>query len=196
MLSVKLKLFEIMDTKDKLNLLFLTGLTYISTNAPGILPTFATSTMDMYEDGDLDDIDHPLNFDLLSNSAITFHHCVHYSQRYHYLQLTPKTYSVLSKPYDGDVFRRTNPRIQIDILCSHFRLDEHSSDFDVVRIGYTRENGLSPKERQDSSRIALCLAGSFLENKWILGFEDYCFEESLSWDDYNNDNAITVFNIY
>ncbi|CAO3588503.1 unnamed protein product [Absidia cylindrospora] len=74
--DIKLKLYEIMNTKDKLNLLFWSG-NECSSNQGIVLPTFATSTVssDTPTDAMVQfSVDAPCNFDLTDPSTITLHH--------------------------------------------------------------------------------------------------------------------------
>ncbi|ORZ07335.1 hypothetical protein BCR42DRAFT_442680 [Absidia repens] len=157
LLSVKLKLFEIMDTNDKLCLLFLIG-TQFSYGISSI-PTFATQKIRHLFDFSDELSDRSVNFDLGNKSTISIHHRAHESHLDYYLQLTPKKYSVLRKPHSEESLALTI--LQQEILCSHFQLDEHSLEIEVVRIDLT------------ASGLLDC-----------------------AWDDYDNVDTVTVFNIY
>ncbi|CAO3588717.1 unnamed protein product [Absidia cylindrospora] len=195
MASVKLKLFEIMDTKDKLALLFLVGKNYDSESTAQILPTFATPKIDQYF-GDLFHGGYPLNFDLLNNATITIMPraaaAATAHQRYDYLQLTPlKGYSVASKPYRNEDLIRYE-KLQKKVLSHHFQLH----DIDFVQLTPYDKNALSHDEKYRCSTSEIYLVGSFLENIWILTFQNYFFDKSYSWDYYDNEDTRTVFNIY
>ncbi|ORZ07325.1 hypothetical protein BCR42DRAFT_426068 [Absidia repens] len=183
MLSVKLKLFEIMDTKDKLVLLFLVGELDHSRDTSAAyflrpLPTFATPTLVYFPSVDHYGLD---NFDWSNKFTISMHLRVHDSQLDYYLQLTPKKYRVLSKPHSEETLALTI--LQKEILCSHFQLNEHSLEIDVIQI---------PPSTFD--REGLYLTGSFLENIWLLRHS--CMPDDNVWDHYGNDDTVTVFNIY
>ncbi|ORZ07189.1 hypothetical protein BCR42DRAFT_496074 [Absidia repens] len=194
MVSIKLKLFEILDTKDKLELLFLVGKDYITYSSSQILPTFATSNIRFYDTPHLADA--PLNFDLHNTSMITMHHRKHDSQQlyYYYLCLTPKRYSVVRKPHHKRIYRNGNNRK--DILCNYFQLDERNLKIDFVRITLFDEKLLSPNDRKTCHGCEMYLAGSFSENIWIFDFYDAFYWESYAWNHYDNVDNVKVFNIY
>ncbi|ORZ07331.1 hypothetical protein BCR42DRAFT_426074, partial [Absidia repens] len=182
LLSVKLKLFEIMDTKDKLTLLFSNG--ERDNYASNSLPTFAAPKIKCLFDLS-DELSHrSVNFDLNNKSTISIHHRAHESQLDYYLQLTPKKYSVSSKPHYKDTLGYT--LLQQEILCSHFQLDEHSLEIDIVRIDLNESSG---------NCYSIYLTGSFLENIWMLPLSDTSILD-CTWNDYHNDDTVTVFNIY
>ncbi|ORY99639.1 hypothetical protein BCR42DRAFT_213784 [Absidia repens] len=201
MLSVKLKLFEIMDTKDKLNLLFLAGCEPVTLTLAAsvsyvdhILPTFATSTISK-STYNLFAPDYPLNFDLVNKSTITLRHHARDAHLYYFLQLTPKKYYVLRKPYDGH-FTQKYVEPKKKRLCNGLHLDEGSLAIDIVCLTYFDENTLeSCTERAASDNCKLWLFGSFGENKWVISMEGHIspFEQ---WDHHDNDDNGTVFNIY
>ncbi|ORZ04763.1 hypothetical protein BCR42DRAFT_184981 [Absidia repens] len=198
MLSVKLKLFEIMDTNDKLILLFAAARSYSSYSSHQILPTFATSTISNFNV----DIDrgYPLNFDLLNTSTITLHHPAHHSQLYYYLQLIPKGYSVLSSPYDVKLLRYANR--QSKLLCGRFKLDDLGG-INFVRLNLFDKNAQKDKDEENGDRCVMYLTGSFLENIWMLDFQhnlgsasNLWDEDYYSWDYCDNHDTHTIFNIY
>ncbi|CAO3593797.1 unnamed protein product [Absidia cylindrospora] len=188
LLSVKLKLFEIMDTKDKLTLLFL-GQIYGQT----ILPTFATPTIpsDRMKQHILE---YPLNFDL-TKPTITLHVHAHHSRLFYYIQLIPQKYSVLPKHYRELILRPVIDDLK-ESVGNQFQLDNHNLVFDMVRLSYFDENALeSPAEMESSHLFTMCLIGSFVENKWFvsIGYPTIKIEE---WDHHDNDDHGIVFNLY
>ncbi|ORZ06450.1 hypothetical protein BCR42DRAFT_496310 [Absidia repens] len=192
MVSVKLKLFEMMDVKDKLTLLYLSSgcCSDYEVRRP-VLPSFATpataTTPVTTWAGEVDDLvqEKSPNFDLSKPSTITFNHCDYDGHLYYYLQVTPKKYSVLSKSYHYGVGRCVD--LQKKVLCTHFKLDEHSLTIDFVRLSYFDEN----------DEYKIYLAGSFAESIWTLGINVRCYmQNDNGWDCYDNDNPITVFNIF
>ncbi|ORZ06409.1 hypothetical protein BCR42DRAFT_456391 [Absidia repens] len=113
MMSVKLKLFEIMNTRDKLNLLFISGNNSAS-NKGTVLPTFSSSTISSSTRSNhpyLDQVKYPCNFDLYNDATITLHQqqpsttgtddteTKHDDADLYYLNLRPKEYytKVLTK---------------------------------------------------------------------------------------------------
>ncbi|CAO3601272.1 unnamed protein product [Absidia cylindrospora] len=188
MLSVKLKLFEIMDTKDKLTLLFLAGCeppssAYEDHGLLLLLPTFATPTLSKTTFSFFAVPDYPLNFDVANPSTITLDHYLYYS----FLQLTPNKYHVLSHPYLGLTTQNyVNPKKRC--LCNAFQLDEDSLTMDIVYVSYF-------DEARASDNCNLWLIGSFVENKWLLSIGGPLFAFN-KWDHHDNEDASTVFNIY
>jgi hypothetical protein len=105
LVSVKLKLFEVMNTKDKLNLLFSSG-SYYAFYIGEAFPTFANPSINWNvttEHFTLDgkDINHAhCNFDLTSPSTLTLHY---HPSDYHpnlsdlpYLNLKPKEFYMVN----------------------------------------------------------------------------------------------------
>ncbi|CAO3601298.1 unnamed protein product [Absidia cylindrospora] len=180
--SVKLKLFEIMDTNDKWHLLFLSGNKHAS-NTFEVLPTFCASTL-FWRDVDTYITEYPCN---TSSAPITLHHTGHL----HYLQLTPLEYYV--KYNENDLSE--SPRHQ-NALYNHLQLDKHS----VINIVYLTQydlNALPPDMRDDYlNRNNIALIGSFEENKWVLYYPGWYFEPSKFNHIINGDDSGTVFNIY
>ncbi|ORY97062.1 hypothetical protein BCR42DRAFT_430467 [Absidia repens] len=173
MVSVKLKLFEIMDTKDKLTLLFLAGCNVVS------------SFTDQY----------PLNFDLGNKSTITLHHHARDLHLYYFLQLTAKKYCVIDLPSESDCnddsFILMKP--MMTKACDDLQLNLASSEIKIVCLTYFDESTLnSDAERDASNNCKLYLFGCFEKNKWMLITLKY-FNE---WSHHYVNNNGTVFNIY
>ncbi|ORZ06468.1 hypothetical protein BCR42DRAFT_443215 [Absidia repens] len=196
LLSVKLRLYEIMDTVDKWHLLFLSG-DFLSVPSDA-LPTFATSTIDwasiVYHD---DSEDPSSNYDMNKEStSITLHYHHHKDQAkdsdssLYYLQLTPLEYYVVRQPYDScdcpSVSRKTK------LLCHSLQLDEDSLTVDIVCIPYYAGKKML---QEDTFQYNLFLAGSFIENKWIITKEIQSTAVP-NWESHDNSDSSTNFNIY
>ncbi|ORZ07346.1 hypothetical protein BCR42DRAFT_152618 [Absidia repens] len=193
MMSVKLKLFEIMDTKDKWTLFFLSGHGE-SSNTYKVLPTFIASDIDWrYFDSFVED--RPCNFDTDCNngsSAITLHH--HHNLHLHYLQLTPNEYYVHAEDY-AKQFLSKNPQYQ-KTLFHHLKLDKHCLIDIVFVFQYRRTGRLLVDQFMLVSRTCVALIGSFKENKWTLCRTPWAHGYKELKDPYNNNDHSTVFNIY
>ncbi|ORZ06467.1 hypothetical protein BCR42DRAFT_427186 [Absidia repens] len=207
MTAVKLKLYEILDTKDKLTLLFSCGF-WASQKVCEGLPTFATSSVfDIDTDGSLypcpSDLAHPCTFDLNNDFSIRLQHdALAYHLRY--LHLSPKEYYVKRKPYNEGVMSKVCQHKKT--LCNLLQLDVNRFTLDIVYIDYfpkaTRESSgfQELKERLTFSEYkAIALIGSFEENKWILA-NRYIYLRSIdnlsTCDHQDNTDHVTVFNIY
>ncbi|ORZ06459.1 hypothetical protein BCR42DRAFT_472729 [Absidia repens] len=192
MISVKFKLFEIMDNKDKWILLFFAG-HYSSINSYQVLPTFCASNIDLVEVDNFID-SYPREFDTYNaSSAITLHH--NDDLRLDYLQLTPKKYYVTvkqtSQNFLPDVERQKRT------LYHRLQLDQHSSVIDFVYIPYYDDAGAVPSDDTQAHRTyySIALFGSFEHNKWILSTPEWNFENPAFVCHNNDDNAIS-FHLY
>ncbi|ORZ07321.1 hypothetical protein BCR42DRAFT_426059 [Absidia repens] len=208
--SVKLKLYEIMTIKDKLNLLFWSGNLYAS-NKGTILPTFATSTLPLrFENGNLTHSKNSLwNFDLNNTSTIMLlqHHHHHHHQtdsnedgtsRLYYLQLKPLQYFI----YDYESENNRNDSFELDWRRKEIRkrLGISSSIITTAHIDLVCIPALT---RYASARaydqFYIILVGSFIENKWTLdqnSLELHVTDPGWIPGDNDNDNKSVVFNIY
>ncbi|ORZ06427.1 hypothetical protein BCR42DRAFT_456403 [Absidia repens] len=207
LLSVKLKLFEIVDVRDKLLLLFLAGNSH-GPNSYESWPSFATSTITFASEHTDFHSWFPSNFELNNNnnngsSPILLQHGPH-SQRY-FLQLTPKTYYVRRRAYNYGPKINTWGR-QIGALRERLLPYNLGVFWDTVCIPYFNE-----KERMqlDDKKVPITygtvhLIGSFDSNTWTL---INVFDERTDWqldDVYNhnlyhyrdNNHKGIVFNIY
>ncbi|CAO3588633.1 unnamed protein product [Absidia cylindrospora] len=178
MLSVKLKLYEMMNTRDKLNLLFWSSNKNAIIN--GILPTFATSTLPL--DFNVTELDTCMvikkcNFDLWDPSSIMLHHQTDHktkdeddnANRY-YLRLKPMEYYVI----DDHTFFESH----MGSLTQHIQvlkqLDVHhvsSATLDIVSIPAFQHNKTPPplSEIRYIHEFYFCiLVGSFAQNKWTI----------------------------
>ncbi|ORZ06470.1 hypothetical protein BCR42DRAFT_427188 [Absidia repens] len=190
LVSVKLKLFEWMNTKDKLNLLFWAGDTG-SSNIGTTLPTFATSTLSLTFPGDClltDD-----RFDVSDKSIVTLHQTTNnkkMDEPMFYLHLETNGYSTMDDPelwfaFNGDF------EIKRRLFERRFGIDDPIDSLDVVCIttGYTRV--------VDNGSGVIFLIGSIAKNIWILdGRRSVGFSYSSGWSDHKNENGCTGFDIY
>ncbi|CAO3601439.1 unnamed protein product [Absidia cylindrospora] len=192
MLSVKLKLFEWMDTKDKLTLLFLSS--YRKHDLTLILPTFATITIYWHPSVShclMDDSTAP-NFDMAKDaSTLTLHH----TQELHYLCLRPFEYYVHNNYHHHKEACRAF-LLEKTALCKRVQLDEGT--LDVVAIPNIASRGSSLK--QNSSVCWIHLIGSFAKNKWVF---DKCSLSCSPTDpsdwiryDCHDHHHFSGFNIY
>ncbi|CAO3600978.1 unnamed protein product [Absidia cylindrospora] len=199
MVSVKLKLYEIMNTKDKLALFFWSSNKHTMKN--DILPTFATSTLDtegQTEYLEPDDDSYLNNFDLNDPSTIMLHHHQqpHNESTLYYLRLKPKSYimvSALNSDKSNDLDTKS--------LSTLRRLGIDTEDTTSLNVAYI------PVYSPDGHRIGYggiwyaTLFGCFAKNKWILS-KHYCSdEETLSTGDWlyflnPADFPPTFFDIY
>ncbi|ORZ07342.1 hypothetical protein BCR42DRAFT_456011 [Absidia repens] len=190
LLSVKLKLFEIMDTKDKWNLFFLSG---YSLNTVKVLPTFVTPgiywpRLDRFVE------DQPCNFDTNrsnGSSPITLHH--NDNLRLYYLQLAPMEYYVLPKDHIVDLEYSYIYDEHQKVLFNHLKLDKHC----VIDFVFLHQYNVKGVQKGINNRYDdinnVTLIGSFKENKWILYPQLWSADCSGS---RNNRKDGTVFNIY
>ncbi|ORZ04135.1 hypothetical protein BCR42DRAFT_457300 [Absidia repens] len=168
MAAVKLQLFEWMDTKDKLALLFLAG-RYNALGQSHILPTFATTTITWGERPAEESVtsnqvdDDVFNFDLTQPSVLTLHHSQanddddhggHDDPGLYFLHLKPKRYRLYEKAH--------TPEIKNAMLFKRLQLND-DDDLRLVKI-------VSRDIETDHQMEHPCifLLGSLKKNKWIL----------------------------
>ncbi|CAO3601412.1 unnamed protein product [Absidia cylindrospora] len=215
MLSVKLQLYKMMNTEDKLNLLLWSVDPYQSMMHK-IRPTFATSTLrSPYARIDYlayHKVDLPCNFDLTDDSsAITLHRVdkddddedkdLH---RY-YLSLKPMEYYVNHEPrnrlYDhpDTLYGKQGLYNLVGIDVDH---DTYLSPFNMVCIPAFNHKGIVQNEDHVQASPGIILYGSFTLNKWLIMEQIYNEwprpSKDLKWslhDNHNGHNDIT-FNIY
>ncbi|ORZ07365.1 hypothetical protein BCR42DRAFT_397282 [Absidia repens] len=193
MMSVKLKLFEIMDTKDKWTLFFLSGHRH-SSNSYEVVPTFVASNIyweKIYKFVD----DQPCNFDI-SDESCAIQLCRTKNSSMYYIQLTPKEYYVQKQKlhnseYLSDAYQHKK------MLYNHLQLDKHSL-LDIVFLPqYDIKSIASDIRERYTIYNGVALIGSFIENKWTLCdvyWNSSIYEYECSHY-YNKDNT-THFNIY
>ncbi|ORZ06408.1 hypothetical protein BCR42DRAFT_159313 [Absidia repens] len=164
--SIQFKLYEIMDTEDKLTLLFLIGNTFHPKRFESS-PTFAIPEIDWTdvrpEDFVFKKKNEPLNFDLTNPSTAIIH------ERLYCLCITPREYYALhptqviprafldSAEKTGEF---SKAQLELDSL-GHCRLDLVS-----IASFYTRDCMKSRSMRFFCHRIYLI--GSFVDNRWVL----------------------------
>ncbi|ORY99641.1 hypothetical protein BCR42DRAFT_457481 [Absidia repens] len=221
MLSVKLKLYDIMNIEDKLILLLW------SSNKDaiihGILPTFATSTLPLDFNGrQLLHLAYKgyFNFDLYNPFSIMLHH--HYQQthdqrkgdedddgdgdstRYYYLRIKPKEYYV----------QTDNSQSRIDLLTKHIPVLQrlgiyHASSstlttLDIVSIPAFQWDSLAmaPKNKDKYVSFFFILVGCFAQNKWIISSKhDITYPYAgtgslLCGNDHKDPKSLSFFDIY
>ncbi|CAO3593662.1 unnamed protein product [Absidia cylindrospora] len=192
MASVKLKLYELMDTKDKLNLLFITGNHY-TRRGDMILPTFATPTLCWYVPTEYLQGNEPCNFDLDDPSTLQLVFC----DGLHHLHLKPiEYYLALEPPKHVDYVKRKKAT-----LCKRLDLEDHIDKLDVVCIpsfGDTVMKQYADDENWEYQYI--CLVGSFERNKWVLSAvkpSEFDPETASGWTHHHCDKKNNSgFNIY
>ncbi|CAO3601290.1 unnamed protein product [Absidia cylindrospora] len=190
MVSVKLKLFEIMDNKDRWLLLFFSG-HYSSVNSYQVLPTFCASNIDFAEVDDYTE-GYPRQFDTYNaSSAITLHY--NNDVRLHYLQLTPKEYYVAVKRISDDNVLGQRPK---KTLYHRLQLAPHRL-MDVVYLPYydARDVSSSGVTQAHQTYHSIALFGNFAENKWILGTPHWDFKMA-DFVCHKNDDQRTFFHLY
>ncbi|CAO3601425.1 unnamed protein product [Absidia cylindrospora] len=184
---VKLKLFEIMDTKDRWNLLFLSG-HHRASNTYEILPSFCASNI-CWDYVDKFVSEYPTNFAKNISSPITLSRTK--TSKMYYLQLAPLEYYVKQCFYiENDLLYASR---QKKTLYENLQLDEHCL-IDFVCLPQYDLNAIpfdTRKKYKEYNNIVLI--GSFLENKWTLYNLDWTYQIS-KWKRFYNDD--TVFNIY
>ncbi|CAO3588650.1 unnamed protein product [Absidia cylindrospora] len=201
MVSVKLKLYEIMNINHKFALLFWS--TPYNAVANGILPTFLTSTLPLEVD-----IGHLLhgvdiftcNFDLENPSSIMLHHPQHVnnnnnndddggdhddhgSNRY-FLRLKPKKYSVINRDHSMDI---PNEMMTKSIPIFRRLGIHHASTktLDIISIpAFIINRKYYPYS--DYEKYFLFLVGCFVKNKWMILSHHY-YEEHNTFHLKNND---------
>ncbi|ORZ06446.1 hypothetical protein BCR42DRAFT_427159 [Absidia repens] len=170
LVSVKLKLYEVMDTKDKLKLFFLSCTTDSLNFSADILPTFATSNIDWpfrFQDNVPPfGMKHgAVNFDLTSVSTI---HLIRMNDGYSKLNLKPLQYAVITcgmANYLITEFRRTRKP-----QCKQLGLNVPNTPISVVYIPICQFTARKKTEEGNVIEIEdhILLVGSFERNKWVL----------------------------
>ncbi|ORZ06435.1 hypothetical protein BCR42DRAFT_427141 [Absidia repens] len=206
MISVKLKLYEIMNIKDKMILLFWSINKHALTN--GVLPTFATSTLplDFQMRRLADDIDRgSCNFDLDDQAAILLQQTNNNNKddddddddddggsNLYYLRLKPKGYFMVWT--SGRKFPQPHMNAH---TCKRLGINtETVIKLDVVYIPAFDDTIL------DTGTTTVVLVGSFDRNKWVITeqYNDYL----NSFDNYHrcthsstvSINQLPFFNVY
>ncbi|ORZ04764.1 hypothetical protein BCR42DRAFT_428961 [Absidia repens] len=210
LLLVKFKLYEIMNTKDRLTLLLWS--IGIQRGSQLTFPTFATSALPPLNfNPDLlthDPANHPCNFDLTDPSSVMFHHNKNEDDEdvedagtlFSYISVKPLSYYVddtfnirgkngISLKQEKALLRR------LDIRTEHN--DGHSRRLDYVCIPAF---GLKTmKQYPGASCCCVYLIGSFSSRKWVL-----LKKPGMIWDIVrlifrrvsNDDHTGAIFNIY
>ncbi|ORZ07412.1 hypothetical protein BCR42DRAFT_456050 [Absidia repens] len=186
--SVKLKLYEIMNTRDKLNLLFWSG-NNKSSNVGLILPTFATSTLAL--DASTDCLtEHRCNFNLYNPFTIKLRQTTIDSRKkksqessfQYYLSLKPLEYYTLGSGIHGFLGpdnttyysqEKVNPE-KIPLYRCHQIIDlndahaDLEAQLDIVGIPSFKSKFLSWKFDGTPLDCCIFLIGNPVKNKWIL----------------------------
>ncbi|CAO3588638.1 unnamed protein product [Absidia cylindrospora] len=171
MLSVKLKLYEIMNNKDKVILLFWS--TYLEVIRNNVLPTFATTTLPSVYPTEcllyILDNNRFSNVDLDDPCALMLHHHNDDDQSQYYLRFKPKEYYVInSKKYRFGTYLPRCQRIGIP----------QASTLSLIAIPAYQEGYKSPSKYTFFNRIYLIiLVGCAATNKWTVFFDlDYNYQ--------------------
>ncbi|CAO3593559.1 unnamed protein product [Absidia cylindrospora] len=187
--SVKSKMYEWMTTKDKLNLLFLSG-NKDAVHVGQAFPTFATSTIHWDECASVDCFVMPhgvplpsINFDLTQPSTILFHQDNDDDMQLNYLKVTPMTSFVVKGAklqYDDVLLRKllhVDASLVVDFVCiPSFGPKTNTKEYPGI----------------DWNDYYIALAGSFAKNKWILTTPNDLYLSS----DLTHLNPNIDFNIY
>ncbi|CAO3601288.1 unnamed protein product [Absidia cylindrospora] len=189
LLCVKLKLYEIMDTKDKLNLLLMSATEYIEygfEHGPSLktLPSFATSTI-LWFNIPVDFFLHTIspNFDFHHQSTIVLKLPHENDAHLHCLQLIPKGYYVTHATEEQDAYAR---KLKL-FKGTHILLD-------MVTIPCYSVHAEIEHGSQTHLYHRTSLLGSFIENKWQLYFIRNVLD--FDWSYHANEDKLTVFHIY
>ncbi|ORZ07445.1 hypothetical protein BCR42DRAFT_472306 [Absidia repens] len=182
--SVKLKLFEFMDTKDKLNLLFMSG-NNTAINKGMALPTFATSTLSSTAQSDYLTLENDnmavardefrYNFNLDNKSTIMLHQPAGHQKKNGsplcYLNLKPIQSFALKNTENWFFFTKTHHLASLKSL----QIDHTDiSAVDVVCIPLYCDKIIGRRRRPQYSlpgyyaKYCIFLIGSFKKNQWIL----------------------------
>ncbi|ORY97070.1 hypothetical protein BCR42DRAFT_457590 [Absidia repens] len=212
-LSVKLKLYEIMNTKDKLNLLFWSGNSE-SSNVGLILPTFATSTLS--SDVDTDDFTaHPCNFDLSNTSTLMLHQTtagfkrMNESHQY-YINLKPLEYYTATRlgldfiQRDDAIYYSDKKVLEekLPLYIRHQIIDPYvdmamEDQVHVIAIPSYSSNYFTAycDPVEDS---CIFLIGNLSKNKWMFDHRSYLFKRNSPecWIHHYSDDYSAGFNIY
>ncbi|CAO3601280.1 unnamed protein product [Absidia cylindrospora] len=187
MVDVKLKLFDIMDTNDKVNLLFMSGVHDAKTQVD-TLPTFATSILS-WDTHFLSYTGSDYNFDFDDDECIT----LHYQQDLglHYLQWIPQEYDVgyCSEATNMEYYDTKAARARKTKLFKHDNQEEHGGfTMDIVSFTPVAKSAMIS---DDDVRIQVI--GSFAENKWLLS---NALGAGIEWEHHYNEDKSAIFNIY
>ncbi|CAO3601391.1 unnamed protein product [Absidia cylindrospora] len=194
MASVKLKLFEFMTTKDKLNLLFMSG-SNTAFNIGMVAPTFASSTISTETPTDYltrEDINYPCNFDLYNDSTIMLHqyqpnatndNMTKSDTHLYYLYLKPIEYLMAVNSIDwftlNDIFDvKLLNRLGID--------DTNVAAIDVVCIPSYGANTMNIiRDDVPYLKNSIILIGNLVKNIWLLdGWTSY--SDPVTSDDWTH----------
>ncbi|ORZ07406.1 hypothetical protein BCR42DRAFT_426208 [Absidia repens] len=217
MASVKLKLYEIMNTRDKLNLLFW-SCNYNSSNVGLILPTFATSTLALDASTDYFTTD-PYNFDMDNPSTIMLHQTSTDGKKktsevgsfQYYIHLKPLEYYTLGSGIyhsigpDRDA-ASSSSAVNVDwdkipLYRRHQIMEPNAhmgpeTQLNIVAIHSFKKSAFYLGETPDDCFIFLI--GNAVKNKWILDNSQYIFNQDIPdpWVKHHIDDYSTGFNIY
>ncbi|CAO3601396.1 unnamed protein product [Absidia cylindrospora] len=213
--SVKLKLYEIMNTNDKLNLLFWSG-TKKSSNVGLILPSFATSTLSL--DASTDYLQaQSCNFDLGNPSTIMLHQTTTTDGKkknkgsfHYYMNVKPLAYYTLgSKGYDY-IGSDNTQYYAADKILDH-KISLYTSiqiiDLDVVMgremqvtvVAIPSFDATScPQNVNSTPNGCIFLIGNPDKNIWVLDHRRYVLDlvNPGVWDHHHIDDYSDGFNIY
>ncbi|CAO3593677.1 unnamed protein product [Absidia cylindrospora] len=173
MTSVKLKLFEWMDTKDKLNLLFLTASNMPSSLHGHMLPTFATTNLNWEPNFEIENVSSrfdsagAFNFDLRHPSTtLVLHRHQTTTEDNDVGRLDGKSnlYFLNLKPKEYFLFPRSHVDINIknNRLSRSLHLDGPDDILDLVKISSVTAGTAILFD------FSIYLLGNFEKNKWIL----------------------------
>ncbi|CAO3601393.1 unnamed protein product [Absidia cylindrospora] len=214
--SVKLKLYEIMNTNDKLNLLFWSG-NNKSSNVGLILPTFATSTLSL--DASTDYLTgHPCNFDLSNPSTIMLHQNTTTTNgkkkndpHPYYLNLKPLTYYTLGSggyahigPDDRTYYCINNVYDPHISFYTSLQIIDRNVDMDmehqVTIVAIPSFEAKFCSLNFDGTPLDCCifLIGNPVKNKWLLDHRRFLLDLDRpdAWVHHHIDDYSDGFNIY
>ncbi|CAO3588502.1 unnamed protein product [Absidia cylindrospora] len=219
MLSVKLKLYEMMNTKDKVMLFFWSN--HERAFQSNVLPTFATSILPLisqvgYRLNQIDD--HFWNFDLTDNATLILHHHHHHRKaesddddddddvtNQYYLRLKPKEYILMHKPHP--LYSTLMNYKEDQVLFELLGMQEDASifDLDIVFLPAIQHKGpVSYDPTSGNQRDVVTLVGSLATNEWVIlpKYSGYHPERTSGQlmvcndGDEDNKSAIAYFDIY
>jgi hypothetical protein len=172
MVSAKLKLYGFMNTKHKLELLFLSSK---PSSKFMVLPTFATSRIEWPKAEEVNTAQvqagghFPCNFDLISEATIMLKlKSSGNSRKYHegndILNIKPYEYYTCNNTIFAENIIEENRT-----ACQRLELDDPDEHFDMVCIpSYGLSNTQSHRHPRDFNCSKLFLVGSFAKNKWMI----------------------------
>ncbi|CAO3593552.1 unnamed protein product [Absidia cylindrospora] len=206
MVSVKLTLFDVMTTNDKLTLLFLTADVYCLPENR-LLPTFATVAIQakrsLEQHRALDDDMAPCNFDVTDQSTILLQktNLIKDDKPLFYLHVKPIGYYATTEPTCVDTYR--TKVLQHPLLRKLFSME--TLVVDLVWIPIFGKHAMDKVVRdEDGSYLSdlMLLVGSFVENKWVLAMVNRsdvaalkAFADDAHWT-YHEDKHRVGFHIY